>query len=427
MFGSRCRIPCSATWFYSSFLVLHTCNIYSKYTNTKSLLQLGFMYSLLLLLIAGLGASGFTLFNNESRRSSPSNQILDVHDGSLMFHGGEYLYYGASYGQCREPDGNDGCKDASVSTCGFQTDHNVSLFRSFDLQTWTDGIPIFQMRNQPEPGVMFCPKIIFNPFSQLFVLWYNWLPASDGSFQTTYVGVATSLNVSGPFESHTLRLASLAEPNVGDFDLWIDEADNFTAYVIYTSQLIPKNRLHMVLLVFICIWSVALILTCQACFGIPLVLFIVLFFVIKSPTHFVSIERLSPDYLSSLGSAASSGFIGSGGTEAPTMFRRNGTYYALLGQTCCFCAEGGPVTYYTSRNPLGPYVKRERISSLPAQQTQVSKLPGDVLLWRGNRWQSAPDRIKAHDFTYFHVLQFSADAIVPFQWSDVVSWNNSAD
>jgi len=40
----------------------------------------------------------------------------------------------------------------------------------------------------------------------------------------------------------------------------------------------------------------------------------------------------------------------------------------------------------------------------------------------GDRWQSAPDQIKAHDFSYWTPLVFAADGSVqPITWQDNVT------
>jgi hypothetical protein len=65
-------------------------------------------------------------------------------------------------------------------------------------------------------------------------------------------------------------------------------------------------------------------------------------------THVMSVERLAPDFLSSTGLKHSSGFFGETFVEAPTMFERNGAYFAVFGHCCCYCGSGSPVKYYRS-------------------------------------------------------------------------------
>jgi hypothetical protein len=71
-------------------------------------------------------AAPVTISNVVPRRDT-SNAILDAHDSKLNYFNGLYHWHAASYGNCTEPKGSNGCATASVGACGFQTDHNVTL------------------------------------------------------------------------------------------------------------------------------------------------------------------------------------------------------------------------------------------------------------------------------------------------------------
>ena len=43
------------------------------------------------------------------------------------------------------------------------------------------------------------------------------------------------------------------------------------------------------------------------------------------------------------------------GQESPSIFKRNGIYYAIHGNLCCFCERGSDAKVLASRHPLGPY------------------------------------------------------------------------
>jgi hypothetical protein len=134
-----------------------------------------------------------------------------------------------------------------------------------------------------------------------------------------------------------------------------------------------------------------------------------------------------------------SGFFGQSFVEAPAIFKRSGVYYAVFGSCCCYCQSGSPVIVYTAPSPLGPYTQRNPIdrhlpnlclqpayasiaartknkiaacgSGIAAQQTDIFEFlsaSGSQYMWIGDRWQSAPDAIKAHDFTYWSPLAFDA-------------------
>ena len=64
-----------------------------------------------------------------------------------------------------------------------------------------------------------------------------------------------------------------------------------------------------------------------------------------------------------------------------------------------------------------------------AQQNFVIRIPqsdGSVqLVWTGDRWQSSPDGIKAHDLQYWSVLKFKEvngiDLPMQFVWEDEIT------
>lgn len=188
----------------------------------------------------------------------------------------------------------------------------------------------------------------------------------------------------------------------------------------------------------------------------------------------MSVERLTPDFTATLGASGSSGYFGDSNVEAPALFKRQGIYYAVFGACCCYCGGGSPVIVHTATLPLGPYTTQNNIGvstsgleasahtgtslrrarqqqardmsrcavaashayvaadaslsltdpvTIPAQQTHIAGYPDGTgatqWMWIGDRWQSAPDGIKGHDFTYWSPLAFLANGtIVPMVWAD---------
>ncbi len=137
------------------------------------------------------------------------------------------------------------------------------------------------------------------------------------------------------------------------------------------------------------------------------------------------IEKLTPDYRQSTwvtNNSATSGVFPHG-NEAPALFKRGAFYYALVSDSCCYCGQGGFVHAYRATSPLGPYDYLGQIAQGPnkgawggdvstsSQQTATVSFQGNLganatVLWVGDRWQSAPDRLKSHDFTFFEPLSF---------------------
>lgn len=320
------------------------------------------------------------MISNQQPRRDTSGQIMDIHDGNTVLQDGVYYYYGASYGSCKEPSGSNGCADFGVGNCGFRLDHNVSVFTSKDLSSWTSHAPIFQfLKDHPIPGIMFCPKMLFNKKTSNWVLWYNWIDVKFG-FAASYYAVAVSKTPLGPFKVVNPNVTTLAWSDTGDFALFSD--DDGAGYIIYTSHIQGP-------------WS---------------------------QTHTMSVEQLTDDYTATRGMSRNSGFFGDTFVEAPTMFKRNNKYYAVFGHCCCYCGQGSPVKAYVASHPLGPYSQGTPLTdtSIPAQQTNVLEYDsptGKQFLWQGDRWQSAPDGIKGHDFSYWGPFNFDSQGTPqPISW-----------
>jgi hypothetical protein len=375
--------------------------------------------------------------SNVVPRTDVQGSILDAHDGNVFFDSSSGLYHwvAASYGECKEPAGDSGCAGAALGACGFRTNHNVSVFTSPDLKNWTAHPPAFQAANSGlsnGTAILFCPKMLFNAASGKYVLWFNWIEGAD--FSQSFYAVAVADSPLGPFTVTVPQVTTLAFSNTGDFGLYQD--DDGTAFIIYTAHIQ----------------------------GYP-------------TTHQMSIERLTPDYSGTMGASGNSGFFGASFVEAPALFKREGVYYAVFGSCCCYCQSGSAVTVYTATSPLGPYTARNVLdagaagsdaaaatarhpsaltgakntcsrasagslaarssrrrmrragrvgssgSAVTAQQSDVfqyfSSDGQPQWMWYGDRWQSAPDGRKGHDFTYWEPLEFAADGnVTSFGWTD---------
>ena len=320
--------------------------------------------------------------NNEKPRRDIHGDIIDAHDGSIEFWDGLFWLYGTCYGS------SDG-----YSVNG---NHFVS-YSSPDLERWTPHGPILADR---PTGLYSRPYVKKNPLSGQYVLWFNWIggwkgkknwKAGDGPTSPGRIGVAVADQPAGPFIIQAMEASISGQTaahgdvpihaqGVGDLNLFADE--DGTGYITYT---IKSNRFGMI------------------------------------------VERLSSDYLRGTGECSKVlGHV----VEAPAMLKRHNWYYVLFGTLCCYCPQGSGAMVFRSRNPLGPYEYRDNINRyatmprvaedaggdmiVPAQLTAVSALPGGHHLWMGDRWESAPDGLKGHDFQHWETLQFDAkDDILP--------------
>jgi hypothetical protein len=180
----------------------------------------------LVLVAFSVGCVDVTIRNDVPQRDQ-NGVILDAHDGSVLFHDGAYLRFAASYGLCKEPLGGSGCIPTLQGACGFQTDHNVSLFRSTDLVHWESLGVVFSASRVSPASILYCPKVLYNAAKSEFVLWVNLV---RDSFRTSYYAVAVSDSATGPFRIVNANVTTLRWPNNGDFDLFQDQGGD--AYIM---------------------------------------------------------------------------------------------------------------------------------------------------------------------------------------------------
>ena len=327
-----------------------------------------------------------TLSNVLPRRDT-TGAIMDAHDGNIITapaFPGVFFWYAAGYGECVERNSTTGC-EGGFSGCGFFNNHSVNLWTSTDLATWVPHGNVLPEANRVD-AILFSPKVVFNARTNLWILWYNYVPHYS-------YGVATSTTPWGPFVTvnssagASFQFGYPTNSHIGDFSILLD--DDGEAYMLYSANA------H-----------------CQ-------------------------VERLAPDFLSSTWATTNetSGVLPHG-NEAPALFKRDGVYWALVSDSCCYCRAGGLVRAFFATSPLGPYSYAGEIAAGPhpggapdgraateSQQTAVVAVPdgagGATFVWIGDRWQSAPDRLKAHDFTFWVPIPFFANgSIGRLAWVD---------
>ena len=334
------------------------------------------------LLALCLYTNGITVnISNVEPRRDVLNQLMDVHDGNIIRVDSTYYYYGMGYLNCTEETGiippfNCPGIYQAFGACGFRLDHAVNIYSSKDLVSWTYEGDALPQASRPS-GVYFRPKVIYNANTNEYVLWVNVLAADKGptplkAYPHAVYMVGVSRTPTGPFSIVNTN-ASVAASGGGDFTLMVDSASG-DAFIAYDA------------------WS---------------------------DGHAVRIERLTPDFRDSLGAAQGTGPISPKNNEAPIMFERFGVYYLLFGHTCCFCSGGAGSAVYVASHPLGPWNytielnPSEQLGSrhvIKAQENYVFAVRGpdgnDTYIYTGDRWASAPDHKKSHDFQYWQPLKF---------------------
>jgi hypothetical protein len=344
--------------------------------------------------------------DNTAPRRDLNNEIMDAHDGSVQRFpsaagaGAAFWMHTLSYGLCVAPTPL-GC-DKTTDHCGFQLDHNVSIYTSPDLTSWSYVGLAFPRESRP-PGTLFRPSVVWNRAARQFVMWVNFVNESVNLHGYAALVAATPL---GPFELAVPAVNLTNATKGGDYQIFVD--DDATAYVIYSSL------------------------------------------------HWMAVEELTPDYLASTG--RTSGIFGPYFVEAPIMFKRAGVYYSMFGHCCCFCAQGSGGYVYTAPAPLGPWTLQapaaeadvvcapppppsaargagsptpgqgclyngsDEVAVTKSQASYVVRVPtpnGTVLLWAGDRWGQSPDGLKGHEPQYWAPLAFLSDGRVKHvEWVD---------
>jgi hypothetical protein len=337
-----------------------------------------------------------SFISNTAFRTTPDGQIVGAQDGNIVNvrvpllpspNPASFVLVGILYGDCPFT----ACANQSQGACGFSMG-SMRAWASPDLSqsSWTL-LPgeILPASERPQ-GIYFRPHVVFNAATQKFVLWVRWLNVTGPTLSddaTLYL-TATSDAVDGPY-TVVRTVVPMYYNNSADDNLFVDPDDG-AAYIAHT---------------------------CRSC-----------------GTHIV-VERLSDDYTYSLGATdptMRSALVGPGSTEAPALFKVNGTIFLSMTPLCCFCTEGSQTLLYASTaGPLGPYAALPSLGNAPkGQQNFVFTHPDvDGVLWSANRWGSDPDAgpggqnpapIFDHSLQFWTVLQPASGGVgfEEIEWVD---------
>ena len=124
---------------------------------------------------------------------------INAHGGGVLFHAGVYYWFG---------EHKIAGEAANVAHVG------VHVYSSTDLYNWKDeGIALAVSEDPQSPITRGCilerPKVIFNPRTKKFVMWFH-LEPKDAGYTGALSGVAVADNITGPF-----RFRESFRPNAG--------------------------------------------------------------------------------------------------------------------------------------------------------------------------------------------------------------------
>jgi len=337
-------------------------------------------------------------------------------------------------------------------------DHNVSVWSSADLAAWSlvtrEAVSI---ADRPL-GIYFRPKILYNKKSQLYVLWVNYMhyPAP---YHLGFYLTATSKTPEGPFTIQNKNVSMTQKPAIYcDFDLMVD--DDGKGYIIYTvwnAQGQPKQPTHMSVellsddylssaLKASPVWTGAAGRADEAPVifkrkGVYYALFghgccfcstgsgMNVFTAIESPlgpwsaipydvgcaeqNTFNTLVGVSHD-----SSSTQHGFLF--GKSKASASVHSAAEVAGIASTAITSASSSAAAVVASPPNIGNCA-----SFAHAQQNciiDVNTTEGMRQIWTGDRWQSAPDHMKSHDFQYWGMLEWD-DSVVPaklkhLEWQD---------
>ena len=282
--------------------------------------------------------TNFDSGGNQVVRLDTHGDAVDAHDGMIADFGGTYYLYGTSY------DCGYRWQNGGTPFCGFK------VYSSPDLTHWTDQGYLFdpttstwQTRCNGNTYGCFRPHVIHNASTGRYVLWINVYDNSVG------YRVFTSTSPTGPFTETTVPTlavnnnAPVAGVNNGDETVWVD--DDGTAYIAYTD------------------W--------------------------RSNGDIV-VERLSSDYTTGTGAYTR---LGQSSTEAPALFKRNGTYYLTYSDPNCGYCGGTGTSYRTASSPLGSWSAGTKITTnscggQPSFVSQLSTTSGTAYLYGSDLWNN---------------------------------------
>ena len=134
---------------------------------------------------------------------------VNAHGGGVLFHAGVYYWFG---------------EHKIAGEAGNAAHVGVHVYSSRDLYNWKDeGIALAVSADPKIPITRGCilerPKVIFNPLTKKFVMWFHLEPKGAG-YSGSLSGVAVADKITGPFQ-----FLQAFRPNAGVWPLNVPDAD----------------------------------------------------------------------------------------------------------------------------------------------------------------------------------------------------------
>jgi hypothetical protein len=398
---------------------------------------------LVVLSFLSMSAAKNVTFSNTAPRLDATGSIINAHDGTTRRYGGvgsPFYYHSIGYPHCNETGAINGCNN-----CIFSRANSIDVWSSLDLSSgsWKKESTVYPNHKAALPScTYFRSQTVYNAATQQYVLWANAVGCETSTCPNGRCGeyvVATAPAPEGPFAFHSMATPTAPSPthSLGDFALFVDgDGSGWGAFTYLLKGAGPRE-----------VWVIS----------------------------------LTPDF-TGFGTESTGALPGQRLVEAPAMFKRNSTYYVLLGGCTCMGLYGGGVGVVTAPHPLGPW--SNVTGSLDpgcdmwrqpscftmgpgaicnpvtqAQQNFVVEVPladgSSALVWTGksmrhsssasapsplrrilpltphappplpnppktvgDRWQQSPNKMYDEQPQTWLPLSFDGDTILPLQWVD---------
>lgn len=241
---------------------------------------------------------------------------INAHGGGVLLHDGVYYWFG------EHKIGGDAGNRAHVG---------VGVYSSRNLIDWKDeGIALAvspdPMSDIVKGGVIERPKVIYNPNTKKFVMWFH-LELKGLGYKAARAGVAVADKVTGPYV-----YKGSFRPNAGVWPVNITEADKDPSKTVIARDF-ETGQMARDMTLFVDDDGAAYHLYAS------------------EENHTLHISRLTDDYLRPSGHYAR--MMPMGDDEAPAIFKRGGKYYLITSGLTGWAPN--PAKSYVADHIFGPW------------------------------------------------------------------------
>ena len=187
----------------------------------------------LVLCVVAAHAANSTVSNTRLRRTRLGH-VVGAQDGNLASakYNGQFALIGMSYGDCVYR----ACSNETLGACGFGPGR-IMVWTSATLAdgSWSEPWEILPAADRPSASIYFRPHVVFNPATSKWVLWVRYETVRGPRLSDDPTGYlsATSDSLEGPFTVAHANV-TMHYANSADDNLFVD-ADG-RGYIVHTAR-----------------------------------------------------------------------------------------------------------------------------------------------------------------------------------------------